>query len=529
MLEVLVVDDEALVCMGIRACIQWEEHGYHFAGEARDGESALRLMEKSCPDIVLTDIKMPGMDGVELLRRIRKDYPHVKVIMLSCLNEMDIVRQTLLLGAMDYVFKLSLRTDDLLEILDRAKKEIEREKEEQQTKEREKQLFQHNRKNLESEAVKRYLFEKGRAGEFSEKIKLLGLEKALSSAWLFRIRLLQDDAAAREMAEHVSVQGWLEQSLPIEGKKIVVSYGLDYVVLIGTGAKRYAKADMEAVASAMLEQLEKHGKVKAIAAVSDEISEYPEIQSHFAVLEKLMALHFYFSERYLFLEKDRRTLSNAVYYIPSGVEEGIYGALMSGDLETASAELRKVVEDIRMQAAWEPQRIRRAFQNFLENLQRKVIALCPGANLESMADVLARVEEAATLQYLWETVDGAMKEWAQMLQAFVSPHKREIEMAKHYIDQNINAELTLEKVAAHIGISKNYFSMLFKQQEKESFTNYVNRKKIEKAQQMLMSGRYKVYEVAALVGIENENYFSKLYKKYTGMSAGSFLHNKKTP
>ena len=107
MLKVMIVDDEMIVRIGIQSCINWEEHGCQVIFTCESGEEAIAAFERQVPDIVFTDIMMPEMDGIQLVEYIRSHYPKTKVIVLSCVNEIDYVKRAIKLGAEDYILKLS--------------------------------------------------------------------------------------------------------------------------------------------------------------------------------------------------------------------------------------------------------------------------------------------------------------------------------------------------------------------------------------------------------------------------------------
>ncbi|GIP40167.1 hypothetical protein J31TS4_34470 [Paenibacillus sp. J31TS4] len=123
-LKVMLVDDELLVRLGIRALIDWERHGFAFLGDAADGAKALELMEQEAPDILLTDIVMPRMGGLELIEEVRRRYPDTLIIVLSSHNEFDYVRKAMKLGVEDYILKTSLKPDELLGLLVEASGKI---------------------------------------------------------------------------------------------------------------------------------------------------------------------------------------------------------------------------------------------------------------------------------------------------------------------------------------------------------------------------------------------------------------------
>jgi len=123
-LKVMLVDDELLVRLGIKALIDWDKHDFEFIGDAGDGEKALELMERQAPDILLTDIVMPRMDGLALIEAVKRRYPRMLVIVLSSHNEFDYVRQAMKLGAQDYLLKTSLKPSELLDLLIEASRKL---------------------------------------------------------------------------------------------------------------------------------------------------------------------------------------------------------------------------------------------------------------------------------------------------------------------------------------------------------------------------------------------------------------------
>ena len=118
--KVLIVDDECMMRQGIRHMIEWEKEGYLLVGEAANGEEGLLMIEEHQPDIVLADIVMPVLDGMEFAVIVKKRFPKVKLIMLSSYDDFEYVKKTLLNGACDYILKPSLNSEELLDMLGRA-------------------------------------------------------------------------------------------------------------------------------------------------------------------------------------------------------------------------------------------------------------------------------------------------------------------------------------------------------------------------------------------------------------------------
>ncbi|WP_197081113.1 response regulator [Gordoniibacillus kamchatkensis] len=110
--------------MGIKSVIDWEAHGFHYAGDAADGKQALELIEQSPPDILLTDIIMPNMDGLELIQIVKNKYPWIRIIVLSSHDQYDYVRKAMKMGVDDYILKASIEPEQLLDLLQETSNKI---------------------------------------------------------------------------------------------------------------------------------------------------------------------------------------------------------------------------------------------------------------------------------------------------------------------------------------------------------------------------------------------------------------------
>ena len=140
MYSILIVDDEPIVKIALRSILPWEEHGFSICGTASNGLEALPLIEQHHPDVIITDLKMPEMDGLELIRTLKEKNCPGEILVLSNYEDFDSVRSALLLGAADYLLKIKIQPDTLLACLnktveklkDRAPRHLETEKKDQE-------------------------------------------------------------------------------------------------------------------------------------------------------------------------------------------------------------------------------------------------------------------------------------------------------------------------------------------------------------------------------------------------------------
>lgn len=127
MKKIVIVDDEMLIRIGIMSSLNWEEYGFEIVGQAENGIQALEVIEATHPDIVMTDLKMPKMGGLDLIEEVKKRFSNIKIVVLSCLNEIEYVKKAMKLGAEDYLLKLSIEPETLLDVLNKVKQQIEKE------------------------------------------------------------------------------------------------------------------------------------------------------------------------------------------------------------------------------------------------------------------------------------------------------------------------------------------------------------------------------------------------------------------
>ena len=127
MKKILIADDEFLVRLGLKTTIDWEQHGFIIVGEAKNGKEALELFEQSDPDILLTDIRMPVMDGLEVIQTVKQKKRSLKCVILTHYDDFNYAKEAIKLGASDYILKSDLNSDNLFSILNRISNEIDAE------------------------------------------------------------------------------------------------------------------------------------------------------------------------------------------------------------------------------------------------------------------------------------------------------------------------------------------------------------------------------------------------------------------
>ncbi|MCS7458589.1 response regulator [Paenibacillus doosanensis] len=510
MYKVLLVDDEAMARIGLRSTFEWEENGFLLVGEASNGKTALQWLESHEVDILITDIAMPVMDGLELMRRARAAYPALKVVLLSCHNDFEYVREGIRLGASDYLLKPTLETEDLQAVLGKLKEQIAEER--KRTELILRQELSGKRQELEKQLMKLL------AGEEPQQ------ESTAELAWLnegYRIVVCMLDGAAKLRAE--------EGGLFIE---IV----------------------MEEVQASCYEHLERGaafrvGSDQLVLAVPDEGGDQESWMARLERLHRMLADKGYsFTMGVSFCSAGSGGLKRAYregldkaalrfYFGPGGIRSMLVSPRRpsrSGNTEAGMNALREAIsEDWKDKAAecqkrllgcWTcdnktPVEVLREAQELLSLYQ-----LCKGNRYvpAEQTEALRMMESVEEVQsFLWSVFESLWKSEDEIEEEF-GFHRRIIAKAIEYMQGNFTKNISLQDVADHVSVSKNYFSEMFKRVTGQNFIDYLIHLRLKRSTVLLQTTTLKVYEVAEMSGFNDVKYFSKLFKKMMKLSPAEF-------
>ncbi|MEY8355796.1 response regulator [Lachnospiraceae bacterium 54-53] len=527
MKKVMIVDDEVLVRLGIQSLIKWENYGYRIVCDASDGEEALQKIRQYEPDIVLTDLKMSPIDGFELISGCREKYPHIQFIVLSSYNDFDNVRSAMKLGAFDYVFKLTVKPEELLKIMDEASAAGKAPEPGPDTA----IVADRNMDVIKKGLFRKILNSETFLNKYMEELKKLPLHVDFGQTFCILSITIDDFRIMRKKGDFMdpellifTMENIIGELFGRHHKAEVFQWGeFDFAVAVNQGEE----ADYSAFLAAMEKEfgifvncarqyygLEVSGAVsrgftgvdglKAAMAQNRETLErrffsepgklhpYERIikekavlppEFHSSVLERLAAEHdFYGIGR--FLEEFFDFLKEKEQWNPSEIRyllRKAYGALaVSFTRHSTDIDMFLDKNGLNMESAVSD-------YTFLDRIRQSVLALAEQYKKE------------------YESASGRIC-------------RREIAEAKSYARSHMKEELPVTEIAAMVNMSGSYFSHVFKREEGISFVEYVYRVRMEHAGHLLKSSDLKVNEIADEVGIFNPNYFSTQFKRFTGQS-----------
>ncbi len=516
MYRVLLVDDEPLILSGLKFMLNWENAGCTLAGTARNGRQALDLICTLNPDIVIADINMPVMNGLELLKEVQKDRPYVAFIMLTNLQEFGLIQEALRLGAVDYLVKTQLDENTLSEGLSRAcarageyrraaladavRQDTERESE----------------KLLES-AVKRLFGKIPLADIHRNALRECGVWDAYGAA---EVRLPPSDESADELCRLFRWESEMAENLAVTffRRHIAVKTEEPCLLLlywVNPGDSQTFAEKLTAVSCDVI------GTEPCIFLCGPYIGE----QSVGLCGEHLDALRKYqylTGENMLFFEDIPQ-----IQYLPIapvGISSRLEAELNSRSSSACELLLERLIDKASSTPHEKDEMLWLCGE--LYSVAHKVFSSLPGNHFFS--DETAGTAEIGRLRTR-ELAVNWLKKLKNELVALLEPsspgHWELLDKARRYVTDNIGKRILLKDAANAACISPAYLSALFKKEYGQNFVDFVNQTKIKRACEMIEQGNYRINEIGYMLGFENADYFSKVFRRHTGMTPTDYQHH----
>ncbi len=527
MLKLFLVEDEAVIREGLKNTIPWEQYGYRFVGEAADGEMALPLIRQVRPDVLITDIKMPFMDGLSLARMVNAELPRTKILIMSGYDDFEYARTAIELGVEQYLLK-PVTKQTMKKVLVELREKIEQaaQADDYQA------IYQEEMHEYEQFSRRRF-FEKALGGGLSvaetyEEASRASLEIAAPAYNLLFFYLQEKKQLSSEKREEASRRQDMALHFFLRRSGYIL-FGWNvncYGVLIKGGLAGLpdlmgkAVAHIEKSCEGTEELLDWY---VAMGRPVERISMLPEC---YQVVNRCLACRF--------IAPGRRILSEEFLADQLNVQE----EQEIGEVDPAQMD-PKVIRDFL--AGGNMGEIHDFVESYLQNIREALesrmfrdyvilnIRFAVSAYRESLG-VSAEEFEARIpggQQDLNRKAEDVASYFTDMLEAAFYFRNREsdyqrsrlLRKALEYIDLNYDREsLSLNGVSEEVGVSANYFSAVFSQGMECTFVEYVTGKRMEKARKLLKGTDLSSGEIAVQVGYKDPHYFSFVFKKNQGMS-----------
>ena len=528
MRKIMIIDDEMLVRVGLKSCIEWEKHGYTIAAMAENASEGLALMQCVRPDIIITDICMPGMDGLAFIEDVKARYPETKIVVLSCYNELEYVKRAMKLGAEDYILKLSIEPEKLLDIIKRLDMDQHRiSMVAQQTQERI-SIGNENLMLLRESLLQRFL-----TSDLAEENFICDM-KRIDQRWpserpvliysgMNQYSTVMDRCEIRvKPLLKYSCINILEELMQGLGGGVAFEWQERYYLLATKTANVQMTIDFCHRANRIISQHLNLSFSWGISSVNSEKS----IRSLFQECRDAYAHCFYFQNESIIAYDDTsiHAFRETDYDIDVNLPE-ISCAVMQD-------YAKKILEvlDIYIKLHVHPDIVKKTMLRIAYELAaagRKKAATA-GIDWKPQDDPYDYLPNVDTIWQIQDYFQRTLSDLNDKLSASGLRERQEIHQAKMYVEQHVHEYITLDQVAQVCNMSRSYFSSLFKKETGEGLNDYINRRKMERARDLMLHRRMKAYEAAYAIGLNDESYFSKLFKKHMGVSPKKLKTNEST-
>lgn len=536
MIKVFLAEDEFIVREGIKKNIDWKSHGYEFCGEASDGELALPMIRKLSPDIVITDIKMPFMDGLELSRLIRKEFPWIEIIILSGYEEFEYAKEGIKIGVAQYLTK-PITGEELLTEVDAVAQKIRLRKEEEELKEQfRKEMAENDKKD------RKELFHSIVSGNYST-TDILSMAERLSidlSAMWYSIVLLYIKSDNHELDEYSNSSVTIERRI----MEVIDENGCLMFDRNLEGEAVVIKADSEE------ELIEKQKKV--LSLIEDIYKEYPQIRYFGGIgqpVNRLSLLHSSFEDasyalahRYFITDNRFMTSEDDTMNVVAGSEDD---NLNMKEIDAKRIDRRNLTKFFKTGGHDEipfflNEFLRNAGENAIKSsIFRQYIVMdayfCAVTFIEELGKTRDSVDIPVVEAEVLSTVDKTVSYMKSVFEKVInvresvanSRYSEIVEEAIKYIEDNYgDEELSLNMLASHVNVSPNHLSTIFSQQTGQTFIKYLTEYRMEKAKELLKCTGKRSSEISEEVGYKDPHYFSYMFKKSVGMTPTKYRGGK---
>jgi two-component system, response regulator YesN len=535
--KLLIVDDEVEVRKGIIKKVQWEELGYEIVAEGENGKEALELFEKTLPDVVLTDIKMPFMDGLELSRVIKEKYPTTRIIVMTGFDEFEFAHKAIKLNVSEYLLR-PISAQELTNILIKVKNQMDEEIAEKENVEALREYYRKSIPILRERFLASLVTSAIEKEEIEEKAKSYGLNLTGQNFMVSVVSINETEDSSRATDESKSLLKFAVLNIVEEA---VRKYHLGTVFLDGENVVIITvsqERDRESVSTNTLSALEevkmtveKFLKTTVTIGAGNVCEEISLVRySYENAIAALDYRIFMGRNKIIWIEDIEPTSANKLVFDESK-ERALSSSIKVGTAEEASTAIDKFFEEIiNSKASFKD------FQIYIMEMLTTILKAARdsnvdiddifGANYNLFIDLhgLRNIQEA---QRWFKDISARIKEY--IVQGRQDSYQLLVEEAKDYVRENYsNSEITINAVCSALHISPAYFSFIFKKETKTTFINYLTNYRMEAAKELLRTTSLKTFEIAEKVGYAEPNYFSYSFKKKFGVSPSEYRNSFKT-
>lgn len=522
MLKVLLVDDEPYVFEGLRIMVDWEKYGFSICGEASNGEDALEIIRTCNPHLVVTDIKMPVMDGIQLIKTVYEDSNiRAKFIVISGYDEFEYAKNAMKYGVNSYILK-PLDEDELNQAIEKVSRQILEERKDEESRNRQLSFVAESAINsiLKGEATESDIKRANFILELdeNEEIKMLLLEIDNFDKWMSEF----DEVQLKEIREKIKkiINSSMNNKFDLKVFEddlnrfcILVSKSMDiYDTICG-----YAKN--------LKEMIEEKLDCSASIAISEPVAGIKSLAELYKQVDLAISYKFFKNIGSIIFYKNIKNMSMNHNLLEIDID-GLKDCIRENDTEGIKRKIKNLFHDFSKDLT-APELIK----IYIENLELEFIRYVQEmkGNVQEFTNKLMDFNkkiEKSTIEELKKEATDLCIFLGQYIESITTSNSKDIiaEM-KQYIKKNYNKDINLKIIGKHLYVNPVYIGRKFKQVTGMQFNEYLHQVRIEEAKKLLRRTNMKISDVARSVGYSSTEYFTSKFKSFTNFSPSEFKND----
>jgi two-component system, response regulator YesN len=517
--KVFLVEDEIVTREGIRDNVDWKGNGFEYCGEASDGETALLFLRTVKPDILITDIKMPFMDGLQLGKIVRENMPWIKIIILSGHDEFEYAKEAINIGVTEYLLK-PITVQDMHKVLKKLAGQLDQERKEQENYQKMQAQVEENQAVLKETLLLKVVTGTVASTEAIEKGRSLGLDLIARCYLIVVLKFDVNDRADNfDYVQYQQIQSVISGLVGNNPDIFLLKKDWKELVLLMKGnTPQYLEEERSQLVGLIKKELE-NTKYKLTVGFGSQKNRITDIYQSF--IEAFVAVQ---NPSVSEIDNATRRVENAeLLKVNKSAVETYLNCGVKEDFEEFFSSYIQPLGDTVLRSYLIKNYI---FMDVVLATAKLVNGL--GGNIDSVIPELNSIETILASINTTEQLSDEIEKMLVNALAFRdsqtgSQHTRVIRQAKDYIDQHfMEPDLSLYEIASLVNLSSSHFSMVFSQETCQTFKEYLTTTRINKAKELLRTTSLSSNDISIQVGFNDPHYFSYVFKKNTGFSPTEF-------
>jgi two-component system response regulator YesN len=527
MYKVIIVDDEAVVRIGLKNTINWNEHGFELIGDYANGREAWEAVEQLRPELVISDISMPFMDGLELAGLISVQFPYIKMIILTGYDEFDYAQQAIRLKVSDFVLK-PITAQEIRKLLDRVRTEMDEETKRREDLGRLNSQLSQSLPLLKERFLERLVAVGLSKAEITERFAYFGLPSIFP---LYLVMVVDiDDYGDRELHSYEQDVEFLrfaaydifKETLEQEEVMLFRTREERMVAIIpGPDNESLLYERVFSLSEQVRYHIEKYLKFTVTIGIGRSSTNVEQLPLAYKSALSVLDYRFLLGKNRVLSILDMEGKPSTPLPPNQDWDRKLSSAVKTGSIQDAYKLIENGIAELKSSLA--------PIEACFLQMQKVVLSLMNSIQELVVHDQDVSLEKQMKLMdvYRFKTLDEVeiwLKEIVRSIISTISESRShfmnmQIHRAVDFIDTNYaNDKMSLQDLCRHVLMSTSYFSLVFKQHTGETFIEYLTGVRIGKAKELLHNTTLKFYEIAEQVGYKDPNYFSILFKKHAGTS-----------